>query len=336
LEKILTSTLFISFRWDSDNTHGTGCTLSSSIASALALGEQKRQDKDKSNPEGATSAIRTVDACCLAKAYVSAGIQRGVQLGKGPGPVVQTEFPSSYENFPSVATDPIVDCPAFRQMKTYSSSFHESDDDTPVLGRILPIVDTVDWVERLAKTPGITDIQLRIKDETDPDRIADRACNCQKMCEESGVRLWINDHWEAAVKAGCFGVHVGQEDLVKCMKAGGLEQMRAKNIALGISTHAYGELSAALAVKPSYISLGPVFPTSSKKVQFDPQGLEIVSRWKKLIPPSIPFITIGGIGDLEAAKQNREAGADCIAVIGAVTKAEDVAKIVADLNEVMQ
>lgn len=306
--------------------------MSSAIASALALGDQKR--KDKGSPEGATSSIQIVDACCLAKAYVSAGIKRGVQLGKGPGPVAHTEFPSSSENFPSIVTDPMDDSPGFRQMKAYCSD--ETDGSAPVLGRILPIVDTVEWVERLAKTPGVTDIQLRIKDETEPDKIAERALTCQKICEENGVRLWINDYWEAAVKAGCFGVHVGQEDLVKCMNAGGLKELQSKNVALGISTHSYGELSAALGLKPSYISLGPVFATSSKKVQFDPQGLEIVSRWRKLIPSTIPFVTIGGISNLEAAKQNREAGADCIAVIGAVTTAEDVGKTVADLNEVMK
>lgn len=122
---------------------------------------------------------------------------------------------------------------------------------------------------------------------------------------------------------------------MKCVKAGGLEQLRAGNVALGISTHSYGELTAALAVKPSYISLGPVFATKSKNVQFDPQGLDTVARWRKLIPPSIPLVTIGGIGDVTTAKQNREAGADCIAVIGAITMADDVPAIVAKLNEAM-
>ena len=319
-------------RWESKNTHGTGCTLSSSIASALALGEQKRQEL-KNNPEGATSAIGIVDACCLAKAYISAGIQRGIQLGKGPGPVAQTQFPSSHEHFPTIAVDPTSDTPCFRPMKAYSSG--NTDDSIPVLGRILPIVDTVDWVERLAKTPGVTDIQLRIKDEKDPDKIAQRAKTCQELCEVTGVRLWINDHWEAAVKAGCFGVHIGQEDLLTCMKSGGLDNLRENNIALGISTHAYGELAAALGVKPSYISMGPVFATSSKKVQFDPQGLGIVAKFRQLIPPNIPFVTIGGIGDVETAKQNRNAGADCIAVIGAVTGAEDVSARVTELNDAM-
>ena len=65
--------------FDSEHTHGTGCTLSSAIASALALGQQRRQavEKDASYAEGATSAIHPVDACCLAKAYVTAGIARG-------------------------------------------------------------------------------------------------------------------------------------------------------------------------------------------------------------------------------------------------------------------
>lgn len=69
-------------RWDRKNTHGTGCTLSSSIASALALGEHERNHAV--SPVGSVSSIQIVDACCLAKAYVSAGIQRGVQLGKVP------------------------------------------------------------------------------------------------------------------------------------------------------------------------------------------------------------------------------------------------------------
>jgi thiamine-phosphate diphosphorylase len=299
----------------------------------LALGENERTKKD-SPPKGAISSIQIVDACCLAKAYVSAGIQRGVQLGKGPGPVAQTEFPSSYENFPSIAIDPCSDFVGFRPMTSFSLANHAVG-DVPVLGRQLPIVDTVEWVERLSKTRGINDIQLRIKDETDPDRIAERVVLCQKMCEENGVRLWINDHWEAAVKAGCFGVHVGQEDLMSCKKAGGLDKLRESNIALGISTHSYGELAAALAIKPSYISFGPIFATSSKKVQFDPQGLEVAAQWRKLIPQEIPFVTIGGISDAHTAKENRKIGADCIAVIGAITKAKDVSKTVDELNEIM-
>ncbi len=54
-----------------------------------------------------------------------------------------------------------------------------------------------------------------------------------------------------------------------------------------------------------------------------------------LIPPDIPLVAIGGIGDAHTAKKVREAGADCAAVIGAVTTAEDVTKAVESLNEAM-
>ena len=224
--------------------------------------------------------------------------------------------------------------PAFRRMRAFDNK--SEDTDEPILGRILPIVDTVEWVEKLASTPGITDIQLRIKDETDSDRILERVKMCQKMCKNANVRLWINDFWKAAVDAGCFGVHVGQEDLVKCINAGGLEAMRKKNVALGISTHSYGELAAALGINPTYISMGPVFGTASKKVAFDPQGLATVHKWRQLIPPEMPFVTIGGISDAQRARENKAAGADCVAVIGAITQSDNVAAAVCELNEAMK
>ena len=145
----------------------------------------------------------------------------------------------------------------------------------------------------------------------------------------------MNDHWRAAAAVGCFGVHVGQEDLLKCFEEGGLQVLRERNIALGVSTHSFAELSAALAVKPSYISLGPVFATDSKAVQFDPQGLETVSMWRQLIPSNVPLVAIGGIGDPAIAQRVRQAGADCVAVIGAVTRANDPAHAVRCLNEAM-
>lgn len=333
-----------STRWDTQNTHGTGCTLSSAIASALALGADNRSGESKSKQVGATSAIHIVDACCLAKAYVSAGIQRSFRLGPGPGPVAQTEFPCSWENFPTIVTDPTSssrksdsksDFGSFCSMRAFSSTIEDHEDSTVVLGRILPIVDTIGEVEQLTKIPGVTDIQLRIKDETDPVKIMERVKVCQKHCQSNGVNLWINDYWEAAVEVGCFGVHVGQEDLAKCILEGGLDRLRSKNMALGVSTHSYGELSVALGVQPTYISMGPIYATSSKKLEFHPQGLNTVRTWRRLIPPHIPFVTIGGINSLQAATENREAGADCIAVISAITQSNNAAVSVKDYNDAM-
>ena len=50
-----------SCRYDTENTHGTGCTLSSSMAAALSF---KCSDEYS---EGATNAIDLIDACVLEK-----------------------------------------------------------------------------------------------------------------------------------------------------------------------------------------------------------------------------------------------------------------------------
>ena len=276
-----------------------------------------------------------MDACCLGKAYVTAGIGLGKQLGAGPGPVVHTEFPSLHRHFPSVALFPktkTTDVAAFRKMKPFMSTV---EDKTIRMGRVLPVVDTEEWVERLAKTRGVSDIQLRIKDIQDSRDILERVKSCQDVCYRAGVRLWINDYWEAALEAGCFGVHLGQEDLARCHEMGGLDRMREADVALGISTHSYGELAVTLGIRPTYISLGPVYATQSKKVGFDAQGLNMVAKWRQLVPPDTPLVVIGGIGGAEEAKAVRIAGADCAAVIGAVTSSDNVAKAVSDLSGAM-
>ena len=55
---------------DNENTHGTGCTLSSAIASNLALGMNMKESVFK------------------AKRYVNLAIKAGLNLGHGPGPLM--------------------------------------------------------------------------------------------------------------------------------------------------------------------------------------------------------------------------------------------------------
>lgn len=244
------------------------------------------------------------------------------------------------------------------------------DDGIPTLGKILPIVENFEWVERLCQTKGITDIQLRIKPSNttsnpdDDDKISQIIERCQTVCTKTGVRLWINDYWKQAIQAGCFGVHLGQEDLARCILHkndanngssivagdGGLDAIRSANLALGISTHSYAELSVAMGLKPSYISLGPIYPTRSKNVDFEPQGVATVEVWRRLMGlliddgtgvcggggQEVPLVVIGGIGNGEKVGEVRRAGADCVAVIGAVTGAEDLEGVVSELTLAME
>lgn len=138
---------------------------------------------------------------------------------------------------------------------------------------------------------GVRDIQLRIKGASADVRDAE-VKRAAQACRAADGRLWVNDFWQVAVKHDAYGVHLGQEDL----EAGGGEAIRAicsAGLRLGISTHSYLELARATAVRPSYIALGPVFETSSKKVSFSPRGAALVETWRALV--DVPLVAIGGI-----------------------------------------
>lgn len=63
---------FYGERIDNDNTHGTGCTLSSAIASNLAMG------------------LSLADSVEKAKEYISGALRAGLNLGRGSGPLEHT------------------------------------------------------------------------------------------------------------------------------------------------------------------------------------------------------------------------------------------------------
>ncbi|TIX68789.1 MAG: thiamine phosphate synthase, partial [Mesorhizobium sp.] len=81
---------------------------------------------------------------------------------------------------------------------------------------------------------------------------------------------------------GCDFIHLGQEDL----QAADLTRIRAAGLRLGLSTHDHLELEAALAARPDYVALGPVYPTILKQMKWAPQGLERLDEWKRRIAPT--------------------------------------------------
>lgn len=178
--------------------------------------------------------------------------------------------------------------------------------------RFYPIVDTVAWVERLAKL-GVRTVQLRAKDlETTAARELVR--DTLKVVDGTKCEVVINDYWQAAISEGADHVHLGQEDLETADTA----TIKKAGLTLGISTHDHDELEIALRHKPDYVALGPIYETTLKKMRFAPQGYERITEWKRLIG-KVPLIAIGGI-KLEHAKDIFAAGADSIAVVSDVTQ----------------
>jgi len=185
----------------------------------------------------------------------------------------------------------------------------------PYPDKFYPVVDSIKWVERLTKL-GVGTIQLRAK-ELDDGEALQIVSDALAVTKGTGTKLVVNDYWRAAIVAGAKHLHLGQEDLADA----DLVEIRNAKLTLGISTHDDAELATALAAKPDYIALGPIFFTTLKSMRFAPQGVPKLTEWKQRIG-SIPLVAIGGI-KFEQSAEIFAAGADSIAVVSDVTANAD-------------
>ncbi|WP_274572242.1 thiamine phosphate synthase [Neisseria leonii] len=186
--------------------------------------------------------------------------------------------------------------------------------------RFYAVVPDAQWVARMAAA-GADTVQLRNKTLSGAALEAEIRRSVA-VCRDTAVQLFINDYWEQAIDAEAYGVHLGQED----MDSADLAAIAKAGLRLGISTHSTDELDRALAVCPSYVACGAVFPTTTKVLKSEPQGLENLRRYVQQAG-STPVVAIGGI-DLDNAQAVLKTGAASLAVVRAVTEAADPEAVV--------
>ena len=167
------------------------------------------------------------------------------------------------------------------------------------------------WVARMAQA-GVPTVQLRFKSD---DRVAIRREieAAVRAVEGTSSLLFINDHWQEAIDAGAYGLHLGQEDLADAP----LAQIRQSGIRLGVSTHGYAEMLLADQVSPSYLALGAVFPTTLKRMATAPQGPGRLHAYARLMR-DYPLVAIGGI-DMNNLPAVLASGVGSVAVVRAIT-----------------
>jgi thiamine-phosphate pyrophosphorylase len=178
---------------------------------------------------------------------------------------------------------------------------------TAALDVFYPIVPDAGWLSRLVPL-GVRTVQLRLKDASS-EEVRRQIETSLAVCARHRCRLVVNDYWREAIDTGADFLHLGQEDLA----AADLAAIRAKGIRFGVSTHSPEELDTALAARPSYVALGPIYETKLKVMKWAPQGLARVAEWKRRLS-SLALVAIGGITP-ERAPAVIEAGADSVAVI---------------------
>src|ERR1700681_2728226 len=144
-----------------------------------------------------------------------------------------------------------------------------------------------------------------------------------------GVQFIVNDRADVVALAGAGGVHVGQDDL-------GVEQARVvvgDGKWVGMSTHNAGQFRGALETSADYIAMGPVFATGSKENPDPVVGVWFVRETRGITDR--PIVGIGGI-TLERAADVIEAGADSVAIISDILRADDVGKRARDYVDLLE
>lgn len=188
---------------------------------------------------------------------------------------------------------------------------------------LYPVIDSLEWLQRLLPL-GLEIIQLRVKNQTQTelDQIIQQAV---EMAKPFKTRLFINDYWQLAIKHQAYGVHLGQEDLLEA----NLAAIQKAGLRLGISTHGCYEFKYAEQFKPSYLAIGAIFPTQTKDMTGQIQGLQNLQHMLQIQTSSIPVVAIGGI-TLERAVKVLQTGIKSIAVVTAITQSSQPEQTVAD------
>jgi thiamine-phosphate pyrophosphorylase len=179
---------------------------------------------------------------------------------------------------------------------------------------------TTDDIVADAIDGGVGVVQLREKDRTARERY-ELGRELRTLTREAGVTFVVNDRVDIAQALDADGVHLGDDDLPVSVA----RDLLGDDALIGRSVSTVEDAEAAAAAGADYLGVGAVFPTGSKDDIDDDEyavGTDRVAAIAEAV--DIPFVGIGGV-TAENATEVIEAGADGVAVITAITKADDPA-----------
>jgi hydroxymethylpyrimidine kinase / phosphomethylpyrimidine kinase / thiamine-phosphate diphosphorylase len=303
--------------------HGSGCTLATGVAAALALGHVE------------------ADACVLGKMLTHHALTHHRLAGQGAGPVVaQTGFAAG----PAQGGAPLpwlglgTALPWAMEGASGTPLFRPYTAPTNGLYGIVATGEQVQW----ALEASVRCVQLRHKaTEGFRPHLAHALAAAEQAAGaptgEGPVQLFVNDHWQAALQAlptcsptpePCpahhiglrLGLHLGQEDLLALTPDDQQHLLAARaQVMLGLSSHSLWELARAAGCGASYIACGPVQPTTTKDMPWRPQGAHNLAWWVAHSP--VPVVGIGGLLTRQDLSAVAEAGAAALCVVRALTDA---------------
>lgn len=172
----------------------------------------------------------------------------------------------------------------------------------------------------------VTAFQFRVKG-LDQHEAAELAEPLQEICAAHDVAFIVNDSVALAKRLKADGVHLGQGD-------GDVKEAReelGREAQIGVTCHASRHLAIeAGEAGADYVAFGAFFPSATKETEHRAE-LQLLEWWHEIV--EIPSVAIGGITP-ENCRPIIEAGADFLAVSGAVWSGDEVAAVKAFAEQI--
>ncbi|HKN19870.1 MAG TPA: thiamine phosphate synthase, partial [Terracidiphilus sp.] len=193
----------------------------------------------------------------------------------------------------------------------------------PILdSAVIPHVGRGEFLRRLGSEltdAGVTLLEYRNKTGSEAELLADAAI-LRAALPAGKVKLILDDRADLLEQTGFDGVHVDTGD------AAPAEARRLVGSERIVGTFGGSEalLPGILNEPADYLSIGPVFATTTKQTTKTPIGVEGVRKLRAEAGPNAVLVAVGGI-TVESASAVLEAGASVIAVAAAIFRSADPA-----------
>ena len=178
---------------------------------------------------------------------------------------------------------------------------------------------------------GVDVVQLREKDRSARERYH-LGRKLRELTREAGVTFVVNDRADIAQAVEADGVHLGDDDL----PVPAARELLGEDAVVGRSVSFVNDAIAAERAGADYLGVGAVYATGSKDDIDDDEhriGPERVGDIAAAV--DIPVVGIGGI-TADNAGPVAAAGADGVAVITAITRADDPETATRELAAVVE
>lgn len=172
----------------------------------------------------------------------------------------------------------------------------------------------------------VTAFQFRVKglDQHEAARLAEPL---QAICAARDVAFIVNDDVALAKRLGADGVHLGQGD-------GDPREARedlGREAQIGVTCHDSRHLALeAGEAGADYVAFGAFFPSETKDTSHRAE-IELLEWWSEMV--ELPSVAIGGITPANCAPLIK-AGADFLAVSGAIWSGDEVAAVEAFVEQI--